>query len=84
MAITDYVVEYSSDSGVSWPTFADGTSADAAVMVSGLLNGVGYVFRVSAVNSVGIGGVSVVSASVTPVPGETSSAKAHRGPGQTT
>jgi Ca2+-binding RTX toxin-like protein len=68
VAITDYVVDYSSDSGVSWSTFADGTSADAAVMVTGLLNGVGYVFRVSAVNSVGTGVVSVVSGSVVPAP----------------
>ena len=67
-AITDYVVEYSSDSGASWSTVADGTSAAAAVMVTGLSNGVGYVFRVSATNSVGTGSVSGSSASVTPAP----------------
>jgi uncharacterized delta-60 repeat protein len=67
-AVTDYVVEYSSDGGVSWSTFADGTSASTSAVVTGLSNGVGYVFRVSAVNIAGTGSVSVVSASVTPAP----------------
>jgi Ca2+-binding RTX toxin-like protein len=64
--VTDYVVEYSADGGVSWLVFADGTSASTAATVSGLLNGVSYVFRVSAVNSAGTGPVSVVSGEVVP------------------
>jgi uncharacterized delta-60 repeat protein len=59
--VTDYVVEYSSDGGVSWSTFADATSSSTSVVVEGLSDGVGYVFRVSAVNSAGTGPVSVVS-----------------------
>jgi Ca2+-binding RTX toxin-like protein len=65
-AITDYVVEYSADGGSSWFVFADGTSTSTSATVTGLLNGMGYVFRVSAVNSAGAGSVSVVSAMVAP------------------
>jgi len=65
-AVTDYVVEYSSDGGVSWSTFSDGTSTNTYATVGGLSNGVGYVFRVSAVNSAGAGSVSVVSAEIAP------------------
>jgi DNA-binding beta-propeller fold protein YncE len=64
--ITDYVVEHSSDGGASWSTFADGTSTSTSAAVTGLSNGTGYVFRVSAVNSAGTGPVSVVSAEVAP------------------
>jgi Ca2+-binding RTX toxin-like protein len=67
-AITDYVVEVSGDAGVSWSAYADGVSTITAAIVTGLSNGVGYVFRVSAVNSAGTGAVSVVSASVKPAP----------------
>jgi len=63
-AVTDYVVEYSSDGGVTWSVFADGVSTSTAAVV--LSDGVGYVFRVSAVNSAGTGPVSVVSAMVAP------------------
>jgi len=34
-AITDYIIEYSSDSGTSWTTFADGTSTATSAIVSG-------------------------------------------------
>jgi uncharacterized delta-60 repeat protein len=64
--VTDYVVEYSADGGVSWFVLADGTSTSTSATVTELLNGTGYVFRVSAVNSAGTGPVSVVSASVVP------------------
>ena len=64
--VTDYVVEHSSDSGSSWSVFADGTSTSTSAVVTGLLNGTGYVFRVSAVNSAGTGPVSVVSVIVAP------------------
>jgi uncharacterized delta-60 repeat protein len=69
--ITDYVVEYSSDGGSSWSVFADGASANTTATVTGLSSGLGYVFRVSAVNNAGTGAVSVVSGSVMPmgVPG---------------
>jgi len=67
-SITDYLIEYSSDGGLNWSTFSDGTSATAAVIVTGLSNGVGYVFRVSAVSSAGTGPASVASAAVKPAP----------------
>jgi uncharacterized delta-60 repeat protein len=64
--VTDYVVEYSSDGGVTWFVFADGVSTSTSATVTGLSNGTGYVFRVSAVNGAGTGPVSVVSAEVAP------------------
>ncbi|MCU1441204.1 MAG: fibronectin type protein [Rhodoglobus sp.] len=65
--ITDYVVEYAVSSATpSWQTFADGTSTDTTATVTGLTNGVTYIFRVSAVNSFGTGAVSAASDAVTP------------------
>ena len=65
-SITDYVVQYSSNSGTTWSTFADGTSTTATAIVTGLTNGSAYIFRVSAVNSVGSSSYSVASASIAP------------------
>ena len=69
-AITDYVVDYSSDSGSSWTTFTDVVSTLRSTTVTGLTSGVRYVFRVSAVNSVGRGTASSSTTAVAPgVPG---------------
>jgi titin len=65
-AITDYEVEYSSDSGTTWTPFADGTSTTTSTTVTGLSNGTAYIFRVAAVNAVGTGSFSTESSSVTP------------------
>jgi len=64
-AITDYRVEYKTTAGSVWSVFADGTSTSLAATVTGLTNGTGYDFRVSATNSVGTGSVSATS-SATP------------------
>lgn len=65
--IADYIVQFSSDSGSSWTTFADGVSAVTSATVTGLTNGTTYVFRVAAVNSAEVhGDFSAPSASVTP------------------
>ena len=67
--ITDYVIQYSSNSGTTWTTFADGTGTDLTVTVTGLTNGQAYSFRVSATNSVGTGTASdVITATPLAVP----------------
>jgi hypothetical protein len=67
--VTDYVVQFSSNSGSTWTTFSDGTSTSATATVTGLTNGTAYVFRVAAVNGVGTGAYTTASSSVTPTAG---------------
>jgi len=77
--ITDYVIEQNSGSG--WVRVVDGVSTATSFTVTGLTNGTSYQFRVSAVNAVGSGVVSVVSSSVIPstVPGQVASLSATQG-----
>ena len=63
-SITDYVVQYSSNSGTNWTS--GGTTSTSPATVTNLVNGTAYQFRVAAVNSIGTGSFSVASASVTP------------------
>jgi hypothetical protein len=64
--VTDYIVQYSSDSGSTWTTFSDETSATTSATVTSLNNGTAYVFRVAAVNGAGQGAWSSTATS-TPV-----------------
>ena len=64
--ITDYRVQYSSDSGTTWTTFADGTSTATSATVTSLTNGTAYAFRVAAVNGTAVGTYTSASSSVTP------------------
>ena len=66
--VTDYVIEQSTN-GTTWVTVVDGVSTATSHTVSGLTNGTGYQFRVSARNAVGDGSSSVaVSATPRTVP----------------
>ena len=64
-AITDYVVQYTSD-GAEWVTVSDGVSASLSATVSGLTNATAYRFRVTARNAIGDGAPSLMSDSLTP------------------
>ncbi len=59
-AITDYVAQFSADSGATWSTFSDSVSTSTTTTVTGLTNGLTYQLRVSAVNSVGTSAYSSV------------------------
>ena len=66
-AITNYVIQFSSNTGRSWTTVGRAASAATTATVTGLVNGTSYIFRVAAVNSVGTGVYSINSNSVRPV-----------------
>ena len=64
--LTNYFVQYSSNSGSSWTVFSRSASTATAATVTGLTNGTSYVFRVAAVNGVGTGSYSTASGAITP------------------
>lgn len=65
-AITDYIIQYSSNSGVSWNTFNDGIGTSTSTSITGLTAGTGYIFRVAAQNNVDIGVYSDSSSEIIP------------------
>jgi len=64
--ITDYTVQFSTNSGSTWTTFTRAASASTSATVTGLTNGTAVVFRVSATNGVGTSSYSTASSAVTP------------------
>lgn len=63
-AITDYTIQYWD--GSTWKAFNDGVSANTSATVTGLTNGTGYLFRLSATNERGDSDFGPNSAVVTP------------------
>lgn len=55
LTITDYIIQYSIDSGATWTTVSDGVSTGTSYEVTGLTNGTEHTFRVAAVSGVGQG-----------------------------
>jgi hypothetical protein len=65
--ITNYRVQYSTDGGLTWMTYSRPLqSTTPSVVVAGLTNGTGYIFRVAAVNAVGRGDYSAPTGVLTP------------------
>ena len=56
--ITDYLVDYSSDAGVTYIRLIDSVSVATTATVPSLINGTTYKFRVSAVNGADVGATS--------------------------
>ena len=58
--ITDYVIQYSADGGITWSTYSHIASTSTAVTIS-FLTPTTYTFRVAAVNAIGTGAYSATA-----------------------
>lgn len=67
-AITDYLIEYSTDGGRTFQSVSRPASTATSYSIAGLQNFVQHVFRVSARNSSGLGAHSAYSTVITPSP----------------
>ena len=64
--VTYLTISYSSDDGSSWTTFGNGQTAYAtSIDVTGLINDISYILRVTATNSIGTG-EEFITSSYTP------------------
>lgn len=84
--ITDYEVWYSAFSIGPFVTFSDSVSTNRTAVVTGLTNGSTYYFKIVAVNAVGLGETSAMSAGLVPaaVPGAPTGVSGVGGAGQAT
>ena len=64
--IINYKIEYSINDGNTWTTLSKESSKLLSYDITGLTNGLSYIFRVSAINAVGTSNPSQVSASIVP------------------
>jgi hypothetical protein len=66
--VINHVIQFSTNGGTNWQTFTPPAPVTgSSVRVTGLTNGLAYVFRVATTNSVGNSGYSNVAGPVTPV-----------------
>jgi hypothetical protein len=68
--LTDYSVQFSTDSGSTWTTASDAVSTATSATIAGLTNGTAVVFRVAGSNGIGTGPFSAASSAVTPRAGD--------------
>ena len=64
--IIDYIVKRSINGGTNWTRIDSTVSTLTAYVATGLTNGTAYVFKVIAVNAIGISLPSATSSPVTP------------------